>query len=127
MRCRLLILAMLAGGLVAVSACTGGSAAPGQSPHVKVAGTLVRVGGPPPGAPVPLPGMITAVGADGRQFSATSGDDGRFDVMLPSGTYHFTGRSPLIDDGKALCTAMAAVHVQAGHPVHSVTVVCSVP
>jgi hypothetical protein len=91
-----------------------------------VPGTFERVGGPPPGAPFPLPGTITARAAAGETFTVTASQDGRFKLSLPPGRYQVTGRSPLIDSGEATCTAAKELHVIRGRPAPAVTVVCSV-
>jgi nucleotide-binding universal stress UspA family protein len=77
--------------------CGGG---PGGRQTVR--GTFVRVGGPAPGAPVPLPGTITARAATGSTFAATAGRNGRFTLSLPPGRYYVTGRSPLMQSGQTI-------------------------
>jgi len=86
----------------------------------------MRVGGPAPGSPVPLPGTITARAATGRTFTATAGRDGRFTLSLPPGAYRVTGRSPLIQSGRTACPAAADLHVTRGKRARHVTVVCSI-
>ena len=95
--------------------------------HQAVSGTFVRVGGPAPGSPVPLPGTITARDAAGGTFTATAGRNGRFSLSLPPGTYRVTGRSPLMQSGQMICAATAGLHVSRGKPARPVTVVCSIP
>jgi hypothetical protein len=90
-------------------------------------GKFVQVGGPAPGLPVPLPGTITARAATGQTFTATAGNNGRFKLSLPPGTYRVTGRSPLMQSGQMICPATAALRVIRGKPAHHVTVVCSIP
>jgi hypothetical protein len=92
-----------------------------------VRGTFVRVGGPAPGSPVPLPGTITARAATGRTFTATAGRNGRFTLSLPPGRYHVTGRSPLMQSGQMICAATAELHVTRGKVTRPVAVVCSIP
>lgn len=94
--------------------------------HQIVTGQLVRVGGPAPGLPVPLPGQVEARDANGNVFSATVGHDGRFHLSLPPGTYRITGHSPRIQDGKAQCAAAKPVHVTKASAVAGVQVVCSI-
>jgi len=115
-------MAVLAVGIAVLAAC-GGS--PGY--HQTVPGTFVRVGGPAPGSPVPLPGTITARAATGETFTAAAGRDGRFKLSLPPGTYRVTGRSPLMQSGQMICAATAQLHVTRGQPARPVTVVCSIP
>jgi hypothetical protein len=114
--------AIFALGLPLLAGC-----ADGQGIHQTVSGTFVRVGGPAPGAPFPLPGKITARSDTGATFTATTGSSGAFKLTLPPGTYHVTGRSPLIQGGKMVCTAAKELHVTAGTSGGSVTVVCSIP
>jgi len=118
---RWIAVAVLATGLAVLAGCASG---PGNDQMVS--GTFIRVGGPPPGSPVPLPGTITAHGASGATFAATAGSNGRFKLSLPPGTYHVTGRSPLIQSGKAVCTATKELHISPGKPAGAVTVVCSI-
>jgi hypothetical protein len=92
-----------------------------------VTGKFVRVGGPPPGLPFPLPGTITARAVTGQTFTATAGNNGRFRLSLPPGIYRVTGRSPLMQSGEMTCAATAALRVTRGKPAGHVTVVCSIP
>ena len=108
---------------IAVLASCGASA----GYHQMVPGTFVRVGGPAPGSPVPLPGTITARGATGETFTATAGRNGRFTLLLPAGAYRVTGRSPLMQSGQMVCVATAELYVIRGKPAGPVTVVCSIP
>jgi hypothetical protein len=115
-------IAVLSVGLAVLAGC-GGS----LGYHRTVPGRFVRVGGPPPGSPVPLPGTITARAATGETFTATAGQDGRFKLSLPSGSYRVTGRSPLIQSGRMTCAATAKLHLSRGQPARPVTVICSIP
>jgi hypothetical protein len=115
-------IAVLAVGIAALASCSGN---PGY--HQTVPGTFVRVGGPAPGSPVPLPGTITARAVTGETFTATAGRDGRFKLPLPPGTYRVTGRSPLMQSGQMICAATAELHVSRGQPARPVTVICSIP
>jgi hypothetical protein len=92
-----------------------------------VTGTFVRVGGPAPGSPFPLPGTITARAATGKTFTATASDDGHFRLSLPPGTYRVTGRSPLMQSGQMTCAATTTLRVTRGKSTDHVTVVCSIP
>jgi hypothetical protein len=92
-----------------------------------VTGRFVRVGGPAPGSPFPLPGTITARAATGQTFTATAGDDGRFRLSLPPGMYRVTARSPLMQSGQMTCAATATLRVTRGESTGHVTVVCSIP
>ena len=113
---------VLAVGLAGLSGCGGNTGY-----HQTVRGTFVRVGGPPPGARVALPGTIIARLATGETFTATAGQDGRFELSLPPGTYRVTGRSPLMQSGQMICAAMAKLHVSRDQPARPITVVCSIP
>jgi len=92
-----------------------------------VSGMFLRVGGPAPGSPVPLPGTITARAATGEMFTATAGRNGRFTLSLPPGAYRVTGRSPLMQSGQMVCAATAELHVIRAEPARPITVVCSIP
>ena len=68
-------------------------------PRQVVTGTLLRVGGPPGVRPKPLPGRVVARNEAGLEFTAATGDDGQFQLLLPPGTYLLTGTSPLVSMG----------------------------
>ncbi len=88
-------------------------------------GVLVRVGGPAPGSPVPVPGHVTATSpADSSVAAADRG--GRFRLVLAPGVYHLTGRSPLIDSGTQICLAEHLVRVRSGKVTAGVAVICSI-
>jgi hypothetical protein len=114
--------AVLAVGIAVLAGCDGN---PGY--HQTVPGRFVRVGGPAPGSPFPLPGTIIARAAGGETFTATAGRDGRFTLSLPPGSYRVTGRSPLMQSGRMICAATHELHVSRGQPARHVTVVCSIP
>jgi hypothetical protein len=117
---------VIAAAVASVSILVGCS---GQSdPHQTVTGLLVRVGGPAPGSPVPLPGTVVAQNATGEQFTTTTGKDGRFQLSLPPGTYRLTGHSPQVMGGgqQLLCRAERTVHVTRHKPVHNIWVICSI-
>ena len=116
-----------AAAVVSVSILTGCSAEPG--PHQTVTGLLVRVGGPAPGSPVPLPGTVVARNAAGGQFTTTTGNNGRFQLSLPPGTYRLTGHTPEVmgDGQQGLCLAPHAIHVTMRTPLQNIWIICSVP
>ena len=118
-----------AGVAVGVSILAGCSGQPGGQ---TVTGMLVRVGGPAgqsgPPPPLPLPGTIVARNAAGQQFTATAGNDGRFELSLPPGRYWLTGHSPQVwvNNQQMLCSAQGAIQVTKRRPVRKVWVICSI-
>jgi hypothetical protein len=64
--------------LTAIAAgCGGASSTPGPV-RGKVTGTLVFVGGPPPGLPRPISGVVTFTGSVGKTTDVTVGPSGAF-------------------------------------------------
>jgi hypothetical protein len=116
------VVAVLVAGMAVLVGCAGSPA--GQQ---AVSGTFMRVGGPAPGSPVPLPGTITARAATGQTFTASAGQNGRFTLSLPPGRYHVTGRSPLMQSGQTACSAEEELQVTSGKSAGPVSVVCLVP
>jgi hypothetical protein len=57
-------------------------------------GSLLEVGGPPPGLPRGLPGTINLTGPDGRTSAIDTGADGRYSMTIDPGTYHAFAHSP---------------------------------
>jgi len=100
----------------------GPSAASSQQPTGTVTGQLMLVGGPAPGAPVPLTGTVTAQGR-GSDHVATTDSHGRFSFNLPVGSYLLSGHSPKYDDGNGTCNSEAQITVQP-HRVQQVNVLC---
>lgn len=98
-----------------------------------VTGLLIRVGGPVTlnhqQNRLPLPGTVVAQNVTGGQFTATTGNNGRFQLSLPPGIYHLTGHSSqvMVDGQQELCSAEGTVRVTSHRPVHNVWVVCSIP
>lgn len=121
---RVLALAVLV--LPAVGAVAGCAS---LARHATVTGTLVRVGGPAPGSPVPLPGRIVAIRTDGSRYTAAAGSHGRYQLALPPGTYQLAGYSPLVhaNSAEVRCAAEHAIHVSARASVVGIEVVCSIP
>jgi hypothetical protein len=91
-----------------------------------VTGKLVRVGGPAPGSPVPLPGSIKAVDAAGHAYAAKADRSGRFRLTLPPGVYTVTGHSPLISSGQQLCAADGRLRVSGNLRSRRIQVICSI-
>jgi hypothetical protein len=102
-------------------------------PRQTVTGLLIRVGGPAtlshPQNRVPVPGTVVARNAAGRQFTATTSNNGRFQLSLPPGTYRLTGHSPqvMVNNRQELCIATRTVRVTRRKPLHNIWVVCSIP
>jgi hypothetical protein len=115
---------------VAILAGCGGPSAHqgGTATRQSVTGMLVRVGGPAPGSPVPLPGTVAASSAAGHEFTAVAGRNGHFQLSLPAGTYRLTGHSPQVwaNGREMLCLAGRSLHVAASKPVRGIRVVCSI-
>jgi hypothetical protein len=117
-----------AGCLTLLAACTGhGTVAVTVVPGA-VSGSLLRVGGPSPGAAVPLPGQVVATSKAGPRFAATVGGDGRYRLTLSPGTYQVTGHSPMVysNGAQMLCTAARPVRITAGKTTSGVDVICSI-
>jgi hypothetical protein len=115
-------------GLVALALIILTLASCGNNPGYRqiVPGTFVRVGGPAPGPPYPLPGTITARATTGETFMAAADQNGHFKLALPPGIYRLTGRSPLMQGGQMVCAATAEVRVTREKFTGHVTVVCSI-
>jgi len=87
-------------------------------------GTLI-FGGPGPVRPVP--GRVVAVGSAGTQAQVTAGDDGRFRMSLPPGSYQVTGHSPkvLLNGSEVQCSAAHPVKITARRTTRGITVTCT--
>lgn len=122
---------VVAAALASISILTGCSGQPG--PRQTVTGLLIRVGGPAtlshPQNRLPLPGTVVAQNAAGEQFTTTTGQNGRFQLSLPPGTYRLTGHSPqvMVNNQQMLCTAERTVHVTKRRSLRNIWVVCSIP
>jgi hypothetical protein len=82
-------------------------------PTGTVAGVMLRIGGPPPGSPVPLPGEVTLTDvASGARFQASASTNGKFAVTVPIGTYRVTGQSPLVHIGDEEMVGVATDNVR---------------
>jgi hypothetical protein len=97
-----------------------------------VLGTFIEVSGPAlitggrfvPGKPIALPGRVVARGQSGQIFSVHVGENGHFRMLLPPGTYRFTGYGPFGRDNRG-CSVDNAITVRAGLQVAHVEVVCA--
>jgi hypothetical protein len=102
-------------GLASAGLASAGSAPAGlASAEGTLTGHLYGVGGPPPGAPRPWPGTVTLTGP-GVHRDIGVGAGGRYSVRVPAGTYAVRGRSPLYQDGAAVCQAAGPATVTSGH------------
>ena len=83
-----------------VSGCGGGST-PSTAGLVRTDGVLVRVGGPPPGAPVALKGVAVRFRGAGRPAVVHTDRHGRFSFDVEPGTYRvtITRGGPQMDSG----------------------------
>jgi hypothetical protein len=83
-----------------VPGCGGGAAPPGAG-LVRTHGVLVRVGGPSPGAPVGLRGVLVRFHGAGRSAVVHTGRHGRFTFDVAPGTYRvtITAGGPQADGG----------------------------
>ena len=121
--------------VLALSGCGGNDskpkahtpAPPTGQPTGMLQGTLETVGGPAPaGKPKPVAGTVTITGADGSTTKAPVDESGKFAIGLYPGSYRVRGTSPLVDDGKTVCTTeQAKVDLVAGKTV-TADVVCSI-
>ncbi|HEX9033067.1 MAG TPA: hypothetical protein VF834_14600 [Streptosporangiaceae bacterium] len=88
---------------------------------------LLRVGGPAPGAPVPLPGHVTAAPVPaGSPHTFPVPATGEYKIRLAPGTYRLTGTSPLIQSGSQTCRAAHLIRVRSGRTTAGVKIICSI-
>jgi hypothetical protein len=103
-----------------------------------VTGRFVLEGGPlRPGGQQPrerlIPGTVTFTAAGGRRVSVRVGRSGTFSAVLPPGTYHVAGRSPIVvtqlaDGASVEATCSQPLVVQAtGQHILRISVTCIVP
>jgi len=113
---------LLLTALLMLAGCNGNVA------HGTVAGTLESEGGAAPGPPVPLPGRVVAATSAGARFTVTVGNNGRFRLSLPAGTYHLIGYSPMVRSNGAemRCSAGHPVRVRVARLSSNVHVGCSI-
>jgi hypothetical protein len=78
---------------------------------------------------VPLAGQVVAWNEAGEQFTAVTTSDGRFQLLLPPGTYQLTGTSPQVSSGRAVGGLSgpgdAVLHVT-NKPIHDVQIVFNI-
>ena len=120
--------------LLALASAGGMTASPSSAaPHHtsqtgSITGVFEEVGGPPPGSPRPLSGIVELTSATGKHVFIGTGKDGSIKAHVAVGTYKVTGRSPKIEGNimETVCTSPVPVVVRAGHRTHF-TVACNVP
>ena len=108
--------------VLAMAACSDRTSRDDDAGTVK--GELIRVGGPAPGAPVPLKGTVRFQSGQ-RVVNVTVGRTGRFEVRLPAGRYTVEGTSSQIQGGSGPCSAPVDVDVSAGE-VQEQRVICHI-
>jgi hypothetical protein len=93
-----------------------------------VVGSFIQVGGPARlvnGSTVnnstPLAGLVVARSRAGNLFTVTVGNGGHFRMLLPPGTYRFTGYSPSYPGP---CSGERAIKVRVGAHVTRINIVC---
>ena len=99
------------------------SAATRHAPTGSITGRFEEVGGPAPGNPRPLSGVVELTSAIGKHVSFDTGKGGSIKGRVAAGTYKVTGRAPRVG---TLCPSPVPVVVRAGHGRHF-TVTCNVP
>jgi hypothetical protein len=102
-------------GLLTLAACGSRDIGTITGVYYGMGNVKTHVGG------VPSSGTLRITGPAGN-FTAIAGDDGRFSITVPVGTYHMTGRGPGQTGGISSCQ-VPEVHVTAGQTTH-VVVTC---
>jgi hypothetical protein len=107
---------ILVGGLV-LAGCSSSSSAPQGT----LAGQLVAKGGSSsPGSVHPVSGAVVAVASTGKTKTAVVGASGRFDLLVPVGSYTIVGTT---DGGPDNCTSRSKLLVRSS-AVTTAQVVC---
>jgi hypothetical protein len=104
--------------LAVVSACSV------NKPEGIVSGHFLRVGGPAPGAPVPLSGRITFTSAQ-KSVVIKVARDGAYTAHLAPGRYAVTGTSPQIQGGDVSCSVPTTADVVDSRRI-TADVICSI-
>jgi hypothetical protein len=99
------------------------------SDHGTVLGSFIQVGGPgqivggrpAQPRPVPMAGHVIARSQSGSVFTVTVGKSGRFEMLLPPGTYRLIGYSPMYPGP---CAGESAIKVRTGKHVTHIDVIC---
>jgi hypothetical protein len=112
-RASLLALAVLAAG-----ACGSGRA--GTTAGVILThGTIVRVGGPAPGSPLPIAGARLEIRGRGGVVDVRSDRDGRFTFSLPAGTFRVRAVGASLLHNRSLQPIPRVIHVRPNaRPLH---------
>ena len=96
-------------GTVALKVQPSATLAPGGV----VTGNFVRVGGPYPGAAVPLSGQLDFTSSSHTTIVQVA-RDGKFTAHLPPGSYTLSGTSPQIISGSRPCSSPSEFALAAG-------------
>lgn len=110
----------LAGLALTIGCSSGGTA----EKDAMVTGDFVRVGGPAPGAAVPLTGTLRFV-SDSRNVVVNVPKDGRFVVHLPAGKYAVKGTSSQIARGSHPCSVPLELALSSGEVLRQ-QVICPI-
>lgn len=110
--------------LLSVCGCSQGDSAPARQTGT-IDGDFLRVGGPAPGAPVPLPGRVSLTSADRAPVIVTVGATGKFSATVPVDTYKVQGTSPAIGGGSGPCSRTVSATVRL-HQRVQVQAICHV-
>jgi hypothetical protein len=97
-------------------------------PHGVITGVFEMVGGPAPGSPRPLSGVVELTSTTGKHVFIGTGKDGSIKGHVVPGTHKVIGRSPKIEGDvmETVCPSPVLVVVRAGHRTR-LTVACNVP
>lgn len=66
---------------------------------------------------IPLPGSVMFEGP--IDYTVDVGDDGRYSIRVPAGTYTIVGQSPKSSGGEGICRAKGSVTVRGGQTVRA--------
>ncbi len=108
---------LLAAAALVLGGCSSTPASAGS-----VRGELVAVGGPPSTPSQPLTkGEVRLETPSGKSYSARVGQDGRYSIELPAGTYTISGRSPeYLQGDRWLCRGRSVRVTRGGSAVRYV-------
>jgi len=110
--------ALLALAVLAAGACGSGGAGT-TADVIRTHGTIVRVGGPAPGSPLPIPGARLEIRGRGGVVDVRSDRDGRFTFSLPAGTYRVRSVVASLLHNRFLQPVPRVIHVRPhARPLH---------